>query len=450
MGIPILYTGIHFRRTGSIFIGFVLIVFQAPFLAMQVSENSVYGINYMVAMVVITVLSVHLGHVIRKGNEEYAMMQRCREILIGLIENATADMIFRMLEKQFSELGKSETVEIFLLDENDQLKSRLNPEDEPLPDDHIFYKVIQDGKYLLSNNVLEDTRFEYYGPAEEMEAVSQLLAFRLAFGGRNRGIIVLANSGLERLGSETIKLLETIIKFIENALEIVEKRHKTIMHEMQREKIRDTFSSYVSRTVAEEILKDSSKLNLGGKRQNVTVMFTEITNFKDILKTTEPELLLDMLNRYFSIAIDTIYETKGTLDKFIGDNVMAFWGAPLAMDDSELRAVNCAVDFLKKMNDQNALWRDENKEEFKISIGINSGEVVAGNLGSIRRMEYTIIGDTVNTASRIKSFSKKNSVPILIGESTYMKVKDRVDFSGVHKASVKGKSDTINVYQLIV
>jgi adenylate cyclase len=202
--------------------------------------------------------------------------------------------------------------------------------------------------------------------------------------------------------------------------------------------------------VAEEILKNPDKVDLGGKLQNVTVMFTEVVNFEELLNSMDPNNLISMLNEYFSLALDTVFEYDGTLDKFIGDNVMAFWGAPLEVADGELKAVRCALSLQEKIAGLNNSWRQMGKPLFHVCIGINSGRVVAGNIGSIRRMEYTVIGDTVNVASRIKSLSKNKNIPILLSETTYDKVRDLFAVENRFQAAVKGKTQNITVYQLSI
>jgi adenylate cyclase len=263
-------------------------------------------------------------------------------------------------------------------------------------------------------------------------------------------VIALANSTDDNFGKETVSFLTTIKQSFESVLEIVEKKKKAIEHEMQQTKVRDIFSSYVSRTVAEEILKDPDKLELGGEQQEVTVMFSEVMNFIDLTESVQPEALISMLNEYFSVAIDTVFEFDGTLDKFIEDNVMAYWGAPLPVPDSEIRAIQCAMKLQRVIEDLNKKWESENKPSFHVCIGLNSGKVVAGNIGSIRRMEYTVIGDTVNLAARIKTLSKSRNIPILVGEKTHEMVRHSFNFEDAFRTTVKGKTGDITVFQLKV
>jgi len=353
------------------------------------------------------------------------------------------------LEENFKEIGATDSVEICLLDQDGILKEYITGE-AVSPPEHVYYQVLNSRNFIVSRNVPNDGRFEYTGGSGKNGALDQFAVFPIEYGGEARGVISVMNSKEETFGKEIISFLTAYKKATENALEVIEKREAKIQHEIQNKRIRETFSSYVSRSVAEEILKDPDKLELGGESRNVTVMFTEVVNFNELQETVEPSLLFESLNEYFSAAIDAIFEFDGTLDKFIGDNVMAFWGAPLPVPDSEERAIKCAFSLHRKVAALNARWRSEGRPEFNFSIGINSGEVIAGNIGSIRRMEYTIIGDTVNTASRIKTLSKSKNIPILIGEATFSKVSDSVQVAGKLEASVKGKTEVISVYQLAI
>jgi adenylate cyclase len=449
IAVPVVYAGIHFRRAGSVTTAFILLVIQMPMVLVYASRHLDLGTKYFASSFVASIVAIYVGHRQRVSRENSLHLNKIHNTVRRIQQDIAPGLLFAELKEQFTEIGNTELVEICLLDRDGILREFKSGE-AVQPRDHAYYRVLEKGKYVVSHNVPNDSRFQRIGEMGENGAVEQFAIFPIEYDGAVKGIISIVNSKEDNLGKEKVLFLIAYKKAIENALEVVEKREKRIQHEIQKKRIRDTFSSFVSRSVAEEILKDPDRLELGGKSQNVTVMFTEIVNFRELQKSVDPSILFETLNEYFTAAIDTIFEFDGTLDKFIGDNVMAFWGAPLPMPDSELRAVKCALSLNNKVKALNARWRQEGKEEFIFTIGINSGEVVAGNIGSIRRMEYTIIGDTVNTASRIKSLSKSNNIPILIGETTYKKIENSVEVTERIEASVRGKSDAIIVYQLAV
>jgi len=448
IAVPIIYAGIHFRRTGSVAIMFIMLISQIPIMLLQYSRSPSSGVNYLVIILSVGFAGIFFGSIIGKEREGRTTLLQTQALKKKILFNSDENDLFALLVSQYREQGQSEEVEIYLFGEDGALRKWNDPDGPPLPEEHFYYEVTRSREFLVSRSVPEDPRMACSGPEDELARLSRIAVFPIEYSGSARGVIAILNSGAERFGPETVSCLSTIRQTIERSLELVEKRRTTIRHKVQREKIQDVFSSYLSRTVAEEILKESDKLDLEGKLHDVTVMFTEVANFKELLQEMDPLELIEILNMYFSAAMDTIFENDGTLDKFIGDNVMAFWGAPLPLPDCEERTVNCALALNRRMHELNREWEAAGKPRFDLCIGINSGPVVAGNIGSIRRMEYTVIGDTVNTASRIKTLSRSNNTPILVGEATYSKVKDTFEFEGSHQAAVKGKSGWITVYSL--
>ncbi|MFC1474766.1 adenylate/guanylate cyclase domain-containing protein [bacterium] len=447
--VPVVFAGYNFRRAGSVSMMTVVLLFQCPVITIQFSRNIAWGMNCLVADLTVCVVGVLIGHVLRRERENAVMMRQTQEVVESVKRDAGLDALLDALEERFRERAESELVEIYLFDAGGEL--RLRKSDGPaLPGGHLFYEVAAGSEPLISMYTKEDGRFHYYGDGDKSGGITQFAVFPFEYGGAARGAIAVGNFAGDRFNREMVSFLTAVKRSFENAMELVEKRRATIEHEIKREKIRDTFSSYVSRAVAEEILKDPDKLDLGGKLQDVTVMFTEVINFRELMKAGDPEELLSLLNEFFSIAIETVFEHDGTLDKFIGDNVMAFWGAPLPVSDGEQRAVRCAVKLQERVYVMNGKRERRGRAPFRLCIGINSGKAVAGNIGSIRRMEYTIIGDTVNVASRIKSLSGTMDVPVLVSESTYEKVKDEFKCDRRLDAEIKGKTVTIPVYRLEV
>ena len=448
--VPIVYTGIHYRRAGSISLAILLFISQAPFMFELYAESIDYGMNYFVANLSSCVIGVYLGHVLRREIDNSALLTRIQSTLETVQKSQDDDALYLALEEIFKEYALTDKVETWLLQNQGQLVRHGDSTGTGLPDDHLFYAVIKSGEPFFSGFTPVDARIERYSEATDDEQVSQVAVFPITCGGKTRGVIALADSADELFGRETIAFLTAAKQSVENHLELLESRRNTIRHELQRDRIRDTFSSYVSRQVAEEILRDPGRLDLGGRDTRVAVMFTQISNFRELMKTLEADKLLGMLNQYLCMAVDTVFECNGTLDKFIEDSVMAFWGAPLPVPESDSAAVACALKLQRRMKELNAEWAARGLPCLTLSIGINSGRVVAGNIGSIRRMEYTVIGDTVNTAARLKSLSTERNAPLLISESTFIKVKQDIKAFECFDAMVKGKIEPITVYAVAV
>jgi adenylate cyclase len=205
---------------------------------------------------------------------------------------------------------------------------------------------------------------------------------------------------------------------------------------------RQLFERMVSPSVIEELAKN--KVPLKGKRTFITTLFADIRDFTDFSERTHPELLVEVLNRYLSLAVEAVLAHEGTVDKFQGDAIMAFFNAPVNQVDHVLRALRAAIDIQTSINN----LEKETPPEMRLSfgIGIHYGEAVLGLIGTERRMEYTAIGDSVNTAKRLQ----ENAAPgqILISAETYAQVNNQIDCHKITSLQVKGKSDPIEVYVL--
>jgi adenylate cyclase len=227
--------------------------------------------------------------------------------------------------------------------------------------------------------------------------------------------------------------------------------------QMDRQYIRSTFSQYLSPTVVAQIAKSREKLALGGQSRTMSVMFSDVRGFTTIaeLYKDDPEGLTDLMNKLLTPLSNAILTRKGTIDKYMGDAVMAFWNAPLDDPDHAVNACEAALDMLDQLE---ALNREREAEAeasgqkfvpMKVGIGINTGRCVVGNMGSDMRMQYTVMGDTVNVASRIEGQTKSYGVSILVGAKTAEALKDRYAVLELDSIAVKGKSEPEVVYTVL-
>jgi class 3 adenylate cyclase len=214
----------------------------------------------------------------------------------------------------------------------------------------------------------------------------------------------------------------------------------------EKELIKGAFSTYVSTQVMEQVLKDPSKLALGGARKRVSVVFSDIRGFTSMSETMQPEEVVSIINVYLSLQTEIVIRNDGMLDKFVGDCVMAVYGLPFAKDDDSLRAVRTAVEIQAAILKLNAIRAKEGLKTITIGIGVNTGEAVAGNMGSSQKMDYTVIGDSVNLAARLEANAEGGTV--LISESTYAEVKDFVVAEKLAPIPVKGKKDKVTVFSI--
>lgn len=212
-------------------------------------------------------------------------------------------------------------------------------------------------------------------------------------------------------------------------------------------KIRTNLSRYLPVNLVEDVISERIGLGLGGELSNVTILFSDIRGFTRMSENMKPQDVVRLLNEYLTAMNEVIFENKGMVDKFIGDAIMTIFGGPWVEGDGILDAVNTAIIMLEVLDDLNRKWSCEGRPEISIGIGINFGKAVLGNIGSDARMEYTAIGDTVNTASRFVSIAGKNE--IIVSESIYENLKDKFVFEPQPPAEVKGKEKPINIYKVI-
>jgi adenylate cyclase len=215
----------------------------------------------------------------------------------------------------------------------------------------------------------------------------------------------------------------------------------------ERDLLKETFGRYVTRQVAEHLM--SGKIALGGDLVPVTVLFSDIRSFTSISERMEPRALLDFLNEYFTGMVESVLLHEGVVDKFIGDAIMAVFGAPLPRPQDPLNAVKAALAMRERLVKLNAGFRARGMPDIKAGIGLHTGTVVAGNMGHEQRMEYTVIGDTVNLASRLEGMTKELGADILMSEDLYLLVKDHVVVEKLRPIKVKGREREVMVYSLL-
>lgn len=222
---------------------------------------------------------------------------------------------------------------------------------------------------------------------------------------------------------------------------------------LEKLRVRRTLEKYVSRPVAAEILRHSDEYenSLGGERKAVTILFSDIRDFTSISERSTPLALVHQLNEYFTAMVEIVMKHDGTLDKYIGDAIMAVWGAPLSAGVAEdaWQAVQTAAEMRARLVGLQQAWIAQGREPFRFGIGIHHGEVVVGNIGSPQRMEYTVIGSEVNVASRVEGLNKQYKTDILLTESVYELVKERVVAQLMDTAAAaKGLEQKLTVYAL--
>lgn len=228
-----------------------------------------------------------------------------------------------------------------------------------------------------------------------------------------------------------------------------------LREEAEKRRVRNMFGRYVSHNVVNELLSNPEALEMGGKRFNVTILFSDIRGFTSFSETRDPHEVVERINEYCQEMVQLIYNHGGTLDKYMGDGIMAYFGAPIPLEDHAERAITCAHEMREKMKELHERWTAAGKQTFKIGVGLNSGDVIAGNIGHTDRVEYSLIGSAVNLASRLESMTKEYAKSdyggIVFSHNTYVlapKAMERYEVHDMGEVEVRGMVVKQHIYTM--
>jgi len=306
----------------------------------------------------------------------------------------------------------------------------------------IARKAVEERVAILSDNAAADERFK--GKSILIQSVRSAMCTPL-MGSDQKVLGILYVDNLTATHSFADEDLEFLIAF--GGLTAIAIENSQLSDRIRREAlVRSNFERYFSPNIASVIAEQQDAGKLPSQKLPVVVFFSDIRGFTPMSETMNPDEIAGLLTDYFTEMVDIVFEHSGTLDKFMGDAIMALWGAPIAHADDADRAMQCALDQLDTLEKMNAKWKESGRQPLAIGIGINFGEVFAGNIGSNRRLEYTVIGDAVNTASRLCSSAGGNE--ILISEPFYKALKNPPKVEALEPIQVKGKTKKVPVYRV--
>ncbi|HET6797033.1 MAG TPA: adenylate/guanylate cyclase domain-containing protein [Gemmatimonadales bacterium] len=306
----------------------------------------------------------------------------------------------------------------------------------------IADKVLKERVAVVSDNTRTDSRFK--GHSIMTQSVRSAMCSPLMASG-DQVLGVLYVDSVTAANSFSDEDLQFLVAF--SGLAAIGIRNSRYAEQIRREaQVRSNFERYFAPNVAAEIAQQDTVVPLGGERRPITILFSDIRGFTAMAESLGPDAIAKLLTEYFSEMVEIIFEHGGTLDKFVGDAIMALWGAPIAHADDPDRALRAAVAMQAGVARLNRKWASEGRPEIGIGIGINYGDVFAGNIGSHRRLEYTVIGDAVNVAHRLCSEASPGE--ILVSEALCQMVKDQADYEYLPAMSLRGRTRSVQVYRL--
>ncbi len=306
----------------------------------------------------------------------------------------------------------------------------------------IAQRCVDERLAILTDNAATDERFK--GQSILMQSVrSAMSAPLMGSEGSVLGLIYVDNmTATNSFGDED---LEFLIAFSGIAAVAIENSQLT--NKLAREAVvLSNFQRYFAPDLVDQISSAEGMVQMGGTKRPVVVFFSDIRGFTPMSEKMSPDDIASLLTEYFTEMVGIVFEHGGTLDKFIGDEIMALWGAPISKDDDADRAMRAAIDMIAVLKELNEKWSAEGRPHVDIGIGINFGEVFAGNIGAEQRMEYTVIGDAVNVASRLCSNAGRGQV--IVSEPFYNALKNPPEVEALEPIELKGKSRTVPIYRL--
>ena len=307
----------------------------------------------------------------------------------------------------------------------------------------IAGKAAIDGEPILMGSSLTDHEL---GMRESVirQAITSAMAAPLKLEDRVLGSLYIDTRKRDiTFKEEDLELFASLASQLAMAIDNVQLYEKMLSVEKKRQNL----SRFLSPTIVDEIMKEESALELGGHKRVVTTFFCDIRGFTPIAERLSPSMMVDILNEHFTAMTAIVFEYKGTLDKYIGDELMAVFGAPISSHDDALRATKAALAIQAKnaeLNEQRA--RDE-RPILHLGIGVNTGEVIAGYIGSPMRMEFTVVGDHVNTARRLCDLA--NAGQVVVGGTTYLSIKDHIETRLMGSVTLEGKANPVEAYEAL-
>ncbi len=380
---------------------------------------------------------------------DYEKLRVSFELTRAIAGELEVDKLLTKILSTAFELIAADRGVVLLFDDKKQLQpkcvrtKRGETNEEVALSSTIINEVVNNRSAVLSSDALMDARFKG-SHSIIMQGIRSSMAVPLIYSDDLLGVMVLdsqvaANAFAEKDLQLTQALANQAAVAIQNSLFALKIEKEALT--------RERFQRLLSPAIAELVVSGEVAVEKGGQARDTTVFFSDIRGFTAMSETRTAQEIVDMLNEYFEQMVEIIFKHEGTLDKFVGDEIMALFGAPVAHEDDPYRAVKVAVEQIQILEEWNLVRVAEGEPPIHIGIGINTGSVVAGYLGSSKALEYTVIGDVVNTASRLCSVAKAGE--IIISKSTFDLVKDYFNTQELAPTQVKGKAAALQVYRVL-
>jgi adenylate cyclase len=357
------------------------------------------------------------------------------------------DLLLERILERTSEFLTYDRGVILMADESGCLKPRAyrirKGEDKLIISSTLIRHIQKEKTGILSSDALMDNRFKK-AHSIIAQSVRSTMAVPILHQDDLLGIMIIDSS--ESVNAYTEKDLHLLTNIANQTAQFI--KNSQMAKKIEKDAAtRERFQRLLSPDLAEMVVSGRLKVEKGGESRVATVLFADIRGFTAMSENMEATEVLQMLNDYFEVMVEIVFRHEGTVDKFVGDEMMVIWGAPVPHDDDPCRAIRAALDMQAELVELNKILMAEEQRQIHVGIGINTGDLVAGYIGSTRTMSYSVIGDTVNTASRLCSAA--NAGQIIISENTYNQARDVVEAAELEPIRAKGKCKPIRVFNVL-
>ena len=387
-----------------------------------------------------------LGAAADPGEKDRRRLAILLEVSKGLTRSADINALLEKIVEYALQVLEADRCAIMLTDQDGQLHPKISRDrrgekaSSDIPQS-IARMAVDDKVAVLSDDAGEDQRFT--GQSVVLQKVRSAMCVPL-IGSENRalGVLYVDNFSLKRFGEADLDFLIAFSGIAAVALD-----NGQFAERIKKEALaRSNFERFFTPHLAARIASSPDAIKLGGDKRKVAVLFSDIRGFTALSETMSPDTMARLLTEYFTEMVECVFRHGGTLDKFIGDAVMAQWGAPIGEHDDCQRAMQSALDMMEELDRLNARWRSEGRPVLQIGIGLNVGDVFAGNIGSDRRLEYTVIGDPVNVSSRLCGAAGPGE--ILLSDMFRSELGSPPPLESLPPMELKGKSQALPVFRV--
>jgi adenylate cyclase len=383
---------------------------------------------------------------LRRDYEKLRISHELSRAIVGVLD--LEQLLPKILDKSFELLPADRGV-ILMVEPDGRLvpkyiKVKNGKQDEQIAlSSSILNEVMTNKRAVLSSDATMDSRFSG-AHSIIMQGIRSTMCVPLLHADELLGIMHMDSQIATNAFTE--KDLQIFTSIANQAAVAIQNARLVKKIEMETA-TRAQFQRLLSPNLVEQLVKGEMKLEKGGELREVTILISDIRGFTSMSEKKPPSEIVAMLNEYFEQMVDVLFKRSGTLDKYVGDEIMALFGAPVDMPDSPLAAVQCAVEMMQALREFNITREAEKQEPIRIGIGINTGQVITGAIGSTKTLQYTAIGDPVNTASRLCSLAGPGE--IIVSETTMRRIADHVEARPLPPTRVKGKNEPLQIYNVV-